>query len=230
MRTPHLLLALALAAVALPPSDAHGTCPHQVYHTYGLGLSAGAYSSTVRTGNDGGTVVVWDTNLADCDGDGIPADFDGDLDAGLGGGFFGYGTWATTCDLHPRGPTVTVNDIVFGNGIAFVIGEDGPSVGKSRTLGTDAETFLWVVDYFGYPASAEGGDDVTTFCQTNGIIAPQVDVGDCLSTVFHGTGTTCGSGGGDGGYWVFLLSPEVSENGNGVFVSNPPTTGTITAT
>ena len=174
------------------PFCPHGS-PHS--HTYGNGGEA----------SDAGSVIVADTNTFDCDGNGIPGDFDGDYESGVGGGFFGYGAWANepTCSygLATHGGSVTVHDAVFGEDVWFV-------VGASDTSGP-----IIVVD----PATG------STFCSTDGVIAPgdpatdpTADADDCVEE-FHGSGTTCGAG-GDGGYWVIL-----SLDGN------PPSVGTITA-
>ena len=147
-------------------------CPHfsPHAHTYGAAASVGLGFRLVEHG-----VTVADTTLADCDGDGVPGDFDGDYETGVGGAFFGYGPWAdeATCNfgLTQHGANVIVSDVVFGSDIWFVMGandRDGP-VG----------------------------------CETDGIIAPGNDLDDCLTPLQHGFGTTCGAG-GDGGYWVFL--------------------------
>ena len=193
------------------------TSPHS--HTYGTGGSAGARSDTVTGGDEfgAGIVTVSDTNPYDCDEDGIPGDFDGDYDAGVGGGFFGYGPWrwGPPCNYHlaDHGATVTVNDVVFGSDIWFVIGADDTS---GPVINVD-------------PVTGE------TTCTTDGSITPgdpatdpTADADDCLTAPLHGSGTTCGAG-GDGGYWVFLSGALVTEGSGGVGASNPPTAGTITA-
>lgn len=76
------------------------------------------------------------------------------------------------------------------------------------------------------------------FCETDGRLAPcpgndpalcgpTDDADDCLSDVFTGAGFTCGTGGGDGGYWV-ILAVHASV-GNALAWSNPATMGTIAA-
>ena len=145
------------------------------------------------------------------------ADFDGDYETGVGGGFFGYGPWAhePTCNygLTDHSGTVVVNDIVHGGDVAFVIGADDTSG----------------------PVVEVDPVDGTTSCSTDGSITPgdpatdpTADADDCLSEVYIGTGTTCGAG-GDGGYWVFLNGALVTEGAGGVGANNAPTTGTITA-
>ena len=199
-------------------------CPDQPVHTYGSGGSAGGRSATVTGGDDFGVgvVTVTDTNADDCDGDGYAGDWDGDYDAGVGGGAFGYGPWATDPDCaygyNLHGPNVVVNDVVFGNNIGFVVGEDDQSGPVKVPVDEDAD---------GVP---EG-----YICETSGSISPgdpatdpTADADDCLSNHYVGSGSTCGSGGGDGLYWVFLDGVFVDENG-GVTAGNPPTTGTITA-
>ena len=200
-----------------------GPCPDQPVHNYGAGGSAGGRSATVTGGDDFGVgvVTVTDTNTADC-GTG-PAGWDGDYDWGVGGGAFGYGAWATDPDcnylLNVHGPNVVVNDAVFGSNIGFVVGEDDQG-GPVKI-----------------PVDADGdGTPESVVCETSGSISPCSSTGcdptddsdDCLSDHFVGTGFTCGSGGGDGLYWVFLDGFFVDENG-GVSAGNPPTTGTITA-
>ena len=193
-------------------------CPDQPVHTYGAGGSAGGRSATVTGGDDFGVgvVTVTDTNTGDC-GTG-PAGWDGDYDAGVGGGAFGYGAWAQDPDcnylLNIHGGNVVVNDVVFGNNIGFIVGEDDQS-GPVKV--TDPNTGVVVCETSGSisPCSSTGCD-------------PTDDPDDCLSQHYVGTGSTCGSGGGDGLYWVFLDGVFVDEAGS-VNAGNPPSTGTITA-
>ena len=212
----------ALDDCEAPFCPPHAQCPSHSSphsHTYGSGGSAGAKSDTATGGDEvgAGVVTVTETNPWDCDRDGEPGDFDGDYDAGVGGGFFGYGPWADepTCNygLTLHGATATVNDVVFGNAIAFVIGADDTS---GPVVSVD-------------PVTGE------TTCETSGSITPgepatdpTADADDCLTGVYHGSGSTCGAG-GDGGYWVFLNGALVSEGSGGAAVSNAPTSGTITA-
>ena len=196
-------------------------CPHgpNHSHTYGLGGSAGARSDTVTGGDEvgAGVVTVQETNVIDCDGDGVPGDYDGDWDAGIGGGFFGYGPWAhePTCDygLTSHSATVTVTDIVHSGNVEFVIGADDTSG----------------------PATSVDPVSGATTCSTDGSITPgdpttdpTADADDCLSPIYTGSGSTCGAG-GDGGYWVFLSGLLVSEGASGTGPSNAPTAGSITA-
>ena len=207
------------------PASGHPGCPAEAVHTYGSGSSIGGRSATVTGGDDvgAGLVTVTDTNEADCNFDDVPGDWDGDYDAGVGGGAFGWGPWAdeAICNnlLNVHGPNVVVNDVVFGATITFVVGEDDQS-----------GPVVIPVD--------EDGDGVPEghICETSGSITPgdpatdpTADPDDCLSVQFTGTGATCGSGGGDGLFWVFLDGAFVDENGGGAEVKNPPTTGTITA-
>ena len=185
----------------------------QPVHTYGPAGSASVASATA-TGGESITVTspitrVTVTNTDPC--------WDGDYESGFGGGFFGHGYWATdaTCGhgLNPHGPNVAVNDAVFGGAITFVVGEDDQS---GPIIVTDPQLGLTICETDG---SITPGDPATD---------PTADPDDCLSDPFVGTGYTCGIGGGDGGYWVFLIGADVQENG-GLTASNPPTTGTITA-
>ena len=193
----------------------HGS-PH--VHTYTTGTAAAVRSDTLEVVTSSpGTVSVSDSNMGDCDGDGVPGEFDGDLDAGVGGGFFGYGPWAdeATCDYGylQHGSHVTVSDVTFGSDIWFVIGADdtsGPAISVDPVTGE-------------------------TTCSTDGSITPgdpstdpTADPDDCLTPPQHGSGVTCGAG-GDGGYWVFLVAGGVVENAGGVSLSNAPTTGGLTA-
>ena len=212
--------------------EAYSTCkgqhesPHS--HTYGFGGSTGARSDSATAGRTIGVTTVSDNNVADCDGDGAPGDFDGDYETGVGGGFFGYGPWANEpiCKygLATHGGTITVNDVVFGHDVQFVIGADDTS-GPVITPVTDPTT----------------GEPTGEFiCETDGAITPgdpaqdpTRDADDCLTPVIdggdtNGQGTTCGAG-GDGGYWVFVIGARVHESGTGVTVNNPATAGTITA-
>lgn len=186
-------------------------CPDQPVHSYGMGTGAGGNYSTHAVEFTAGTVLVTDTNTGDC-GTG-PAGWDGDYDWGVGGGFFGHGQWAwePECNyfLNAHGPNVVVNDAVFGISIAFVTGEndrDGPMKIWNPATGT------WVCETDGSIRPGDPDED------------PTADPDDCISEVFVGWGTTCGEGGGDGGYWVMLLGAVVGEG-----ETWPPTTGTITA-
>ena len=196
-------------------------CAHFSPHSHTYGGSSPSGTTLALHG-----VVVFDTNTADCDGDGLK-DFDGDYDSGVGGGFFGYGPWANepTCNygLHTHGGTVVVNDVVFGSDIWFVIGADdtsGPSISVDPVTGeTTCET----------DGSITPGDPTTD---------PTADADDCLTGVYTGSGSTCGAG-GDGGYWTFLTSIpcRVTYSPPGIrcdwleqlWLGNPPTAGTITA-
>jgi hypothetical protein len=183
------------------PSESAGddVCVHPSSHshTYAFGGSLDLV----------GLASVIDTNAADCDQDGLPGDYDGDYDAGIGGAFFGYGPWASepTCDygLRTHGGSVFVHDMVWGSNIAFAIGADDTS---GPVISTD-------------PITGE------TTCETDGSITagdpetdPTADADDCLHDALS-WGVTCGAG-GDGGYWVFLDAHPPS---------NPPTVGIITA-
>src|SRR5581483_7686569 len=89
---------------------------NQPVHTYGSSVTVGVNSHTLATSGGAGNVLVDDTNTADCNNDGISSDFDGDFDAGVGGGFFGStNAWdvADGCgyDLNVHTSTGTVTDI-----------------------------------------------------------------------------------------------------------------------
>ena len=206
------LMGLVMAVAAMPGAlvSAHSVECASVSapHVYGAGGSAGGKSVTVTGSGDSGAGVVTasENNTADCDGDGVPGDFDGDYEAAGGGGFFGAGAWANEAicqyGLRTHGTAVTVTDVISPN-IAFLTGADdqqGPIV---------------------IPDPVNGGN----ICETDGSISPgdptldpTVDTDDCLSAVYINSGSACGTG-GDGGYWVFL-SPCVG--------SEPPTAGVIT--
>ena len=190
---------------------------------------------------------MWDTNTGDCDGDGVAPDFDGDYDIGVGGGFFGYGPWANepTCQygLKIHGGSVQVTDAISAN-IAFVTGAD------------DQQGPIVIPTGFGLDPRGEYSPPVypTEFaCEVDGTISPCAppsdggacgptdDPDDCLSDSQSGTpgyqpwitiGVTCGAG-GDGGYWVFLLSVgamiDESTTPPTVTLSGTPTLGVITA-
>ena len=209
-----------MLVAALPLAAGDNPCTDQPVHSYGSGLAAGGRSATVTFGRAVGTgaVTVADTNTTNCDpANPAPADWDGDHDAGVGGAFFGYGAWANDpdCDydLNVHGPNVVVNDALFGSFITFVTGEDDQSG----------------------PLKIQNPVDGSWACDVSGAITPGLpldpatDPDDCLSQPYLGVGATCGSGGGDGGYWVFLHAVFVDENPAQVDVRNPPTTGTITA-
>ena len=211
-------------------------CPHVSPHShvYQLVLPPMLFEAKgVGMGHEEeiGIVLVADSNLTDCSGvagfrDFVGNDaksffritsFDGDYDLGIGGGFFGHGPWAhePTCDysLTSHGEFVTVNDVVFGSDIWFLIGADdtsGPIISVDPVTGeTTCET----------SGSITPGDPTTL---------PTADADDCLTDVYIGNGRTCGAG-GDGGYWVFLKGVGVREDGGNIAINNPPTAGSITA-
>ena len=189
-----------------PGSD---DCASQPTHTYHGGFYLETGTREVEA--DSTRVVVHDTNLQDCDGDGVPRDFDGDYDDGVGGAFFGYGHWGydPVCNygLNLHAGRVSVDDVVWGSDIWFRIGADDTS---GPVLSVDPLTGA-------------------TTCSTDGSITPGdpatdpiADADDCLTDPVHGTGTTCGAG-GDGGYWVILPTGGLAGSGH------PATEGTVTA-
>ncbi|HWH07714.1 MAG TPA: hypothetical protein VNX21_00845 [Candidatus Thermoplasmatota archaeon] len=139
-----------------------------------------------------GAVVVNDSETGDCSGSpGVPGDFDGDLDVGVGGGAFGHGPWATHCGFHQEAAgTVTVNDGVFGPTVSFVTGS--------------GDTNSWVAD----PTTG------ANTCVTDGVISPGTDPegDDCLSASGTGAQTVVCPGGGDGLLWVFLAGVSCTAN------------------
>lgn len=114
-RLPILLLSLLLVA---PLAAAHcgtpdTTCqPAQSVHHYVGGLPAMV--------GGGLQMVPFEGNLEDCDGDGVPADEDGDYEFGLNGGYFLAG--------HHDG-TFCVDDAVTGMDVYFAIGADADGDG-----------------------------------------------------------------------------------------------------
>jgi len=216
------LLAVAMAHVAVV--NANSVCPgaNQPVHTYGLPGSVGANSNTLseQTGSSpvgsiggasAGLTTVQDTNTADCNGDGQPGDFDGDLDVGVGGAFFGSSTaWddAFGCgyDLNVHATSGTATDVT-GLPVSGSYGVDdvaGPVVVTDPTTGA------------------------TVSCQTDGGITPDTDGNDCLNAwVNTWSAGACASTGGDDGYWLFL-NTQVSEDG-GVVTAQTATTGTLAA-
>lgn len=188
-------------------------CAPQPSHTYALasvttvddstGVLGGATTlvasvdptGTIQPTNgvSGGITDVMDSNvLGDCNGDGVPGDFDGDLDMGIGGGFFGSGTtWEALChygyNVHALAG-VAAN--FFGLSVRGEVGVDDPH-------GPSPPVFDPVT-----------GQELQG-CQTDGTISdnpsggPSPD-GDCL-VGFSDTWSACGAGvGGDDGYWVFV--------------------------
>ncbi|HWH08888.1 MAG TPA: hypothetical protein VNX21_06790 [Candidatus Thermoplasmatota archaeon] len=214
---------LVLSVLAVPPGTvAHGACQHEPVHTYvagtGLGLSVRAEPGSEGLARGpmateyGHVVMVLDSETGDCNPrDGLPLDWDGDYDLGAGGGAFGHGPWADWCGLHDEtAETVTVVDSAFGRTVVFVTGANDP--------------FDWIPD---------GGGQNT--CLTDGLLAPLLDPGDCLS--LPGTGTqpiTCPVS-GDGLLWVFVealaCDAEVRRSPPDAHVAcaNVPTLGTITS-
>ena len=227
LRKLRLLPALLLAAAALGaagPAHAGNPCPDQPTHTYSSAALAEVETRVVHWyGPYQGKVYVRDTNTTECDGNpNTVADWDGDLDAGLGGGFFGYGAWAEEPDclykLNVHGPNVVVRDVTWLEAVWFVVGENDQA-GPVKVADP-----VW-------------GD---IHCETDNVLNPctdndpaQCDAGDdpddCISAPFFGRGITCGSGGGDGGYWVFLIGVSTYADETRVDLGNHPTFGTITA-
>lgn len=204
------------AAACDAARSAHMACPAQATHQYGLASSVGVRSATLLGGTWAlGAPMVTDSNVADCDGDGIPGDWDGDYDLGVGVAFFGYGQWAEDpdCDygLNVHGPNVIVNDAVYGLGLGFVVVE----------VSQQGPTKVPVDD------DGDGTPD-RYVCETEGVLNPSMGNG-CVSPRFVGTGHTCGPGGGDGGYWVVLDGFLVEENGGFPTGGPSPTAGTVTA-
>ena len=215
-----LLLAAGLAAPGL--ALARGPCPPEPIHTYFFSFSTATRSTTTAVSSGAGWVGVTDTNTLDCNGDFVGNDFDGDYDLGFGGTFFGYGAWAmdVECDydLNTYGPYVVVNDIPFGPNIHFVTGEDDQA-GPVKVQDPNSGEWTCLTD------------GSITPCPNNdpSLCDPLGDADDCLSGAYVGFGESCGTGGGDGGFWVFLLS-DYREEGGFVNLANPPSWGTITNT
>ena len=127
------LLALAAALLAAPLALAHnpaGTPKNYCedpsewnVHDYGP-LGTG---SLIALGQDGNI-------LGDCNGDTIPADYDGHVEWALGGGWLSVdsGDGATSGTIfcygevghHPVFGPITVDDVVFGQTVPFTVGAD----------------------------------------------------------------------------------------------------------
>lgn len=229
-----LVLILTLSAIPAATVTAHSVNCANAYapHSYGMGGSAGVSAPDQELEIEVGVVVVSDNNTADCNGDGIPYDFDGDYEAGMGGGFFGAGPWANepTCQygLVTHGTAVTVTDAVSAN-IAFKVGADdqgGPVVIADPING-------------GNICETDGGITPCAPPSDGGACGPTDDADDCLSDAdtsrsgyqpYVNSGSACGTG-GDGGYWVFLLlvycSVDTSTTLPAAFCSGAPTAGFI---
>lgn len=216
MRTLLVLpLALLATAAVLGPAEGANPCPERperTYVTWNVHVH-GAFDDSASV-HAHYPLHVWSTNLlADCNPqDGVPGDWTGDYDQGIGTAFFGHGAWVhdPECDyqLHAYGPNVHVEDLVLGGNVQFLVGED---------------------DYDG-PIKLQ--DLVTSewYCETSGSITPcpspdpascgpMDDIDDCISDAdagtpgyqpFVGSGSTCHEGGGDGGYWVMVLPPATA--------------------
>ena len=203
------MMTTLVAAFALAPlGSSLGSCGASYIHTYaGSALTlVSSDSAGVQVGN--GQVQVYETNTADCNGDGQPGEFDGDYETGQGGGFFPSGPWAThpcwNYDDHHY-PTVSVIDLVVSD-VHFQTGADdisGPIIIPDPTTG-------------GLQCTTDG-----TISPGDPAFDPTADADDCLSQVFVNSGYACDFG-GDGGYWVILLT-LIDENG----VSSSPTSGFI---
>ena len=81
----------------------------------------------------------------------------------------------------------------------------GPNVAVSDNVWGSLIQFVIVED-----------DQNAAGCLTDGIVTG--GPGECVSPVYTGVGTTCGSGGGDGLFWVVFVGS-----------SPPPFTGTVVA-
>ena len=121
---------------------------------------------------------------------------------------FPYGSWAGHSDCGYEvagwGSNVAANDLVFGSSVAFVLAEDdqaGPIMIQDPVTGT------WT-------------------CWTNGVIAPDHDLDDCVSPVYVGTGTACGTGGGDGKVHAYCVSSFANPPGGYAHRPCPTTTWT----
>lgn len=210
---------LILGLLATGPAASSNPCDDQPVHTYVLGGYLSGSSALIGQAVRGGNAMVTDSGTADCNpADGVPLDFDGDYDVGVGGAFFGYGRWAEDPDcnyeLNVHGPHVEVHDLVHRGDVWFVVGESDQD-GPTRTH--DPQTGKALCE----------PDGTINPCWNNdpAMCDPSDDMDDCLSPPFRGVGTTCGTGGADGGYWVFLTGVSVE----GTMIRNVPTSGTITA-
>lgn len=225
--------ALLLASLAVTVVAGSNPCPDQPVHTYGPDATLGSHprgvvgprGAFVSYSGSGmsatyvqGTAWVVDTNVQECDGvPGFAVDWDGDADAGVGGAFFGSGSWAEDPDcgyrLNLHGPRVSVVDDLHGPTVPFLVAEDD-QMGPIKV----------VLPSGGYACVTSG-----TLIPGDAAVDPTVDVDDCVAGPFFGEGATCGSGGGDGGYWVLLLEPYAIDHFGQPTFADPPTTGTITA-
>lgn len=115
------LMAAPLAAAHFPSVPDTSCNSSALVHDYGL---PGSVDASVDDPTDPGSTIApgvgvmspQDGNLADCDGDGIPADYDGDTEYGVGGGSFP--------DNH-HDSTFCVSDAVWGSDVGIVVGADG---------------------------------------------------------------------------------------------------------
>ncbi len=215
----------ALVAVAMAHAvvvvNANSVCvgANQPVHTYNVAGSLGANSNTLSeqtsgapTGSVGGAsagfVTVQDTNTVDCNGDHVPGDFDGDLDAGVGGGFFGSSTeWdlADNCgyDLNVHSTSGVATDTVVlhvggtwgvddtgGPIVVPVKGDISDAVGAllPAPAGSTADDALDAAEGIvetQAPAVEDALDPITdgpdgAVCETDGSITPDTDAHDCL--------------------------------------------------
>jgi hypothetical protein len=119
------ILSLALALLAAPFTGAHSEGGGRNYcedpsewqsHDYGYGTGG----LIVSNGADG--------NIAgDCDGDGVPADFDGHIEFAYGGAYLSAGD-SPSCNSerahHPRFGPFSVSDLVNGETVSFFVAAD----------------------------------------------------------------------------------------------------------
>lgn len=134
--------ALALFLLAFPPSAQAG-CEPQGTHAY----AGGTHFDQV--GGFFGLALTVDSSVRDCDGDFIPGDVDGDLDAGLGAAFL-------PADHHTS--DICVEDDALGHGVGYIVGADGDGDGlvtpepPDRYMGT-----LRGCNDVGFPPGVDGG-------------------------------------------------------------------------
>lgn len=231
-----LVLLVGFAGIVVPAS-ANSVCPgvSQATHTYGPATGVSVLSRSSGMSHSASLVSVFDSNLAECNGDDIPDDFDGDLDAGFGGAFFGLVGDIVPAEM-PSGCGYDLNTHAPG----FVVAELGSSLGVTQGfVGEDDRGEVVVVQDV----------DGSFSCTTDGLLSPGdpgsdmfADPGDCghpfstsmpeTENVTYATGdpnVDCAPGqvGGDGGYWV-MLTPAAEEQAGRPLVG-PAFAGTITA-
>lgn len=219
MRPTLPLAAMLILALAAPPAEAQ-ECFVSDIHVYVWGGSANLDSQAAGVSTRAlGGVVVHDGNTADCDGDGVPLDFDGDWETGAGGGFLPF---------SHHGATVCLQDLASGEAPTFVTGIDGdgdglilPDVESEDVIAGPFTGCGWAPGFVGCARLPLAGDP--------NLSGPGPDLPDPFGG--PGAASHCASPmeilEDADGYWVFLQTASLGEDGSSVYFGLPATTGVM---